>query len=148
MPERAKSGFPEVTMTRRQRERLAAIGQYLYDYVISPVKHGEDTMPLQAWEVVEEIERLLDRADQHLAIVNRTCVGGDRVLVEVPPKRRRPAYRLEAGRLLVTWLPGRCRLGARRRQLGGFDAGLGVGVLIGMRRAENVSRWRVQRRPR
>jgi len=69
-------------VTHRQRERLAAIGQYLYDYVLAPVKHSGDTMPLEPWETVTEIERLLDVADQQLARIDRSCVGGERVLVE------------------------------------------------------------------
>lgn len=73
-------------ITHKQRERLAAVGQYVYDYVLAPVKHGKDTMPLEPWETLCEIERLLGVADQQLARIDRSCVGGERVLVETSRK--------------------------------------------------------------
>jgi hypothetical protein len=131
--------------------RLAAVGQYLYDTMNGDADSDRDTpdpLPLLAMEQVREVQRLIDLAIKHGQITRRRCLGGDLELIERLPPKRGVKYRVDLGRTIVTWLPGRCRVGRRVHAMGHFDMGLGIGVLIVMRRNPGVSSWRVERKQR
>lgn len=61
----------------------------------------------------------------------------------MPPKIRR-RYKIDAGRLTVTIMPGRCRFGARVGRTHG-DAGLGLAVVTYLWRTKRAGRkWGVR----